>query len=112
MVISADDRFLITGGIDGSLCFWKLFNIEDKAIKFDVCSSNEILISRHILEDKMDQIENLKLRMKELETEHSYQMRQNDALHSLKIKDIHSGYCNAIEELKLKNEVIIRKLII
>ncbi|KAG5880638.1 hypothetical protein JTB14_037290 [Gonioctena quinquepunctata] len=31
-------------------------------------------------------------------------MRQNDALHSLKMKDIHAGYCNAIEELKLKNE--------
>lgn len=107
MVISSDDRYLITGGIDGSLCFWKLLNIEDKAIKFDLCSSTEILISRDILEDKIDQIKNLSLRMKELEIEHSYQMRQNDALHSLKMKDIHAGYCNAIEELKLKNEVSI-----
>lgn len=107
MVISADDRYIITGGIDGSLCFWKLLNIDDKAIKYDHSSSNEILISRQILEDKMDQINNLSLRMKELETEHSYQMRQNDALHSLKMKDIHAGYCNAIEELKIKNEVIL-----
>lgn len=105
MVISADDRFIITGGIDGSICIWKLLNIEDKAIKFDLCSSNEILISRQILEEKMDQIKNLNLRLKELETEHSYQMRQNDALHSLKMKDIHAEYCNAIEELKIKNEV-------
>lgn len=106
MVLSADDRYLITGGVDGSICFWKLLNIEDKAIKFDHVTSNEILISRQILEERIDQINILSLRMKELETEHSYQMRQNDALHSLKMKDIHSGYCNAIEELKLKNEVI------
>lgn len=112
MVISADDRYIITGGIDGSICFWKLLNIEDKAIKYDLSSSNEILISRQVLEDKMDRINNLTLRMKELETEHSYQMRQNDALHSLKMKDIHSGYCNAIEELKIKNEVILALFLI
>lgn len=59
----------------------------------------------------MAQINNLHLRLKELETEHSYQMRQNDALHSLKMKDIHSEYCHAIEELKIKNEVsILNKL--
>lgn len=110
MVITADDRYLITGDIDGALCIWKLLNIEDKAIKFDLCTSSEILISRQILEDKMDQIKNLTLRMNELETEHSYQMRQNDALHFLKMKDIHAGYCNAIEELKLKNEVNITHL--
>ncbi|CAH1154655.1 unnamed protein product [Phaedon cochleariae] len=104
MCLSSDDRYLITGTADGCICFWKLLNIDDKAIQFDHASSNEILISRQILEDKIDQIKNLQLRMKELETEHSYQMRQNDALHSLKMKDIHAGYCNAIEELKLKNE--------
>ncbi|CAH1131991.1 unnamed protein product [Ceutorhynchus assimilis] len=106
MHLSYDDRFLLTGGIDGSICFWKLGNTEEKSIKLDkeIASSNEILISREILEDKMDQIKNLQLRLKELETEHSYQMRQNDALHSLKMKDIHSEYCHAIEELKIKNE--------
>lgn len=109
-MISADDRFLITGGVDGTVCFWKLLNIEDKAVILNLGSSNEILISRQILEDKMDKINNLTLRMKELETEHSYQMRQNDALHTLKMKDIHAGYCNAIEELKLKNEVIFQRI--
>lgn len=107
MYLSYDDRCLITGAIDGSLCFWKLGNTDEKAIKLDkeISSSNEILISREILEDKMDQIKNLSLRLKELETEHSYQMRQNDAVHSLKMRDIHSEYCHAIEELKIKNEV-------
>ncbi|XP_057670540.1 cilia- and flagella-associated protein 57 [Diorhabda carinulata] len=104
MTLSCDDRYLITASIIGVICFWRLLNIEDKAIKFDLPSSNEILISRQILEDKMLQIRNLQLRMRELETEHSYQMRQNDALAASKMKDIHESYCNAIEELKLKNE--------
>ncbi|KAJ8941065.1 hypothetical protein NQ314_010502 [Rhamnusium bicolor] len=106
MCLSCDDRFLITGAENGSLCFWKLLNIEDKSPKYDadVSTCNEILISRQILEEKIDQIRNLQLRMKELETEHSYQMRQSEALYSTKIQDIHSGYCNAIEELKIKNE--------
>ncbi|CAH2006904.1 unnamed protein product [Acanthoscelides obtectus] len=104
MVLSSDDRYMITGTVDGYLCFWKLLNIEDKAIKLDLVAANEILISKHVLEEKMETIKNLSLRMKELETEHSYQVRQNEAVHALKMKDIHAGYCNAIEELKLKNE--------
>ncbi|XP_030754252.1 cilia- and flagella-associated protein 57 isoform X2 [Sitophilus oryzae] len=106
MCMTYDDRFVISGATDGSLCFWKVQNAEDKAVKLDkeISTSQEILISREILEDKMGQIKNLQLRLKELETEHSYQMRQNDALHSLKMRDIHSEYCHAIEELKIKNE--------
>ncbi|KAJ8923117.1 hypothetical protein NQ315_001670 [Exocentrus adspersus] len=106
MCLSLDDRYLISATDGGHICFWKLMNIEDKSVPFDadVKSSSEILISRQILEDKMDTIKNLQLRMRELETEHSFQMRQNDALYSSKIKDIHSEYCTAIEELKSKNE--------
>lgn len=107
MCLSADDRYLVSVSENGSICFWKLLNIEDKTIQYDtdIASSHEILISRQILEDKIDMIKNLQLRMRELETEHSFQMRQNDALYSSKIKDIHSEYCQAIEELKSKNEV-------
>ncbi|KAL1494188.1 hypothetical protein ABEB36_009827 [Hypothenemus hampei] len=104
MCISYDDRFIMTGGVDGTLCFWKLENIEDIAIQLDsnIAVNSEVLISKSILEDKLNDIKHLQVRLKELETEHSYQMRQNDALHSLKMKDIHSEYCHAIEELKIK----------
>ncbi|XP_066140488.1 cilia- and flagella-associated protein 57 [Euwallacea fornicatus] len=107
--LSYDDRYLITGAIDGSVCFWKVGNSEEKAIKLDkeLSSCNEILISREILEDKMDRIKNLQLRLKELETEHTYQMRHNDAIHSLKTKDIQSEYCHAVEAIKIKNEQMI-----
>lgn len=67
--------------------------------------STEILIGRGDLEEKFAIIKDLQLRMHELETEHAYQMRQSEALHNATIKDIHEGYCSAIEELKEKNEV-------
>lgn len=48
--------------------------------------------------------------MHELQTEHAYQMRQNDALHNSLLKEVHEGYCGAIEELKEKNEVSNRTI--
>lgn len=42
--------------------------------------------------------------MSELETEHSYQLRQAEATQAEKLKEVHEGYCAAIEELKEKNE--------
>lgn len=46
--------------------------------------------------------------MSELETEHTYQLRQAEATQAEKLKEVHEGYCAAIEELKEKNEVGIR----
>lgn len=43
--------------------------------------------------------------MSELETEHTYQLRQAEANQAEKLKEVHEGYCAAIEELKEKNEV-------
>lgn len=84
-------------------------NTEGKGIKLskDFHHTSEILISRQDLYDKIMEIRDLKLRMHELQTEHSYQMRQNDVVHNLRMKDIHEGYFNAIEELKEKNEVMM-----
>lgn len=45
--------------------------------------------------------------MSELETEHTYQLRQAEATQAEKLKEVHEGYCAAIEELKEKNEVSI-----
>lgn len=67
--------------------------------------SKEILISKHILEEKLTKIKELGLRLKELETEHAYQMRQSDAIHAMKLRDVHTAYCGAIEDLKEKNDV-------
>lgn len=108
MEISFNDKFLITCSLDGVICIWRLLNTEGKAIKLDkeFKPSSEILISRQDLQDRINMIKDLQLRMHELQTEHAYQMRQNDVVHNLRMKDVHEGYCSAIEELKEKNEVI------
>ena len=107
MAISYDDNLLVTCSKDGMICIWKLLNTEGKAVKLDkeFAPCAEILISQGDLEEKLRIIRDLQLRMHELETEHAYQIRQTEALHSATIKDIHEGYCTAIEELKDKREV-------
>lgn len=106
MHISYDDKYIISCSEDGCIVFWKLLNIEGKAIKLDkeFKASQEILISKGDLMEKISMIKDLQTRMHELETEHAYQMRQNDALHNAQLKEVHEGYCGAIEELKEKNE--------
>lgn len=107
MQVSYDDKCVITCAESGVICLWRLVNAKGKAIKLDkdFHHSTEVLISKQGLQDKMVQIKDLKLRMHELLTEHEYQMRQNEVLHSLRLKDVHAGYFDAIEELKEKNEV-------
>lgn len=108
MLISFDDKYLLTSADDSTLAFWKLINTMGKTIKMDkdFKMSEEILIPYYDLSDKIISIRDLTMRLNELDTEHSYQMRQTEASHNAKIKDIHEAYCIAIEELKDKNTVI------
>ncbi|KAK4873590.1 hypothetical protein RN001_012950 [Aquatica leii] len=106
MAISYDDRYLITASTDAVICVWKLMSTEGKGIvpDKDFIPSTDILITRLDLEQKIELIKTLQLRMHELLTEHSYQMRNMEVLHNLKLKEVHEGYCLAIEDLKEKNE--------
>lgn len=107
MCISYDDRFIFSCSEDGNLCFWRVTNADEKIIKFDkeFDATNEILISRPILEQYIKYISELQTRVKELQTEHSYQLRQIELQNETKAKQIHSGYISAIEEMKRKNEM-------
>lgn len=64
----------------------------------------EIMIPRADLVEKIDIIQSLQLRISQQIAEFQYQIRQGDAFHSEQLRDIHTGYCAAIEELKEKNE--------
>ncbi|KAJ8957344.1 hypothetical protein NQ318_004823 [Aromia moschata] len=104
--LSWDDRYLISVARDGSICFWRLLNIEDKSLMYDpsAIKFTEVLIARNALEEKLELIRNLSLRLKEMEAEHTYKMRQKDALHDAKIEELHGRYISAMDELKVKNE--------
>ena len=98
MAIAYDEQILITAGIDGTLCFWKIIYQDNKME--NIFYTNEVLIGRTELEDYLQQINDLKIRMRELETEHIYKMRQTEVQHNDLVRQIHQGYCEAIEELK------------
>lgn len=66
--------------------------------------TNEVLIGTGDLEEKIQTIKDLTVRMRELETEHAYKMRQIDVQHNDQLRNVHQGYCEAIEELRDKIE--------
>lgn len=108
MKLSFDDCTLITSSQAGVLSIWKLAYSEGKTIVLDKDFTyfNEILIGKTDLEEKISSIKDLTQRTHELEMEHTYQMRQTESAYADKIKDIHDTYCQAIEELKNKIEIL------
>ncbi|CAG9581446.1 unnamed protein product [Danaus chrysippus] len=106
IALSYDDQTLVSVAEDSSICLWRLTNADGRAIALDkdFAYSKEILISKKDLQEKINSINLLSTRMSELETEHTYQLRQAEAAQAEKLKEVHEGYCAAIEELKEKNE--------
>ncbi|XP_072943065.1 cilia- and flagella-associated protein 57 isoform X1 [Epargyreus clarus] len=106
IALAYDDQTLVSVAEDASICLWRLTNSEGRAIALDkdFAYSKEILISKKDLQEKINSINLLSTRMSELETEHTYQLRQAEATQAEKLKEVHEGYCAAIEELKEKNE--------
>lgn len=94
---------MISVAKDGSLCVWKLYYAEAK-ISSDLPYTNEVLIGKQDLDDKIGTIKGLTVRIRELESEHAYKLRQIDVLHNDKLRDVHQGYSEAIKELREKIE--------
>ncbi|XP_015123643.1 cilia- and flagella-associated protein 57 [Diachasma alloeum] len=99
--LSFNEQNLISAGDDGSLCFWKVISPEATLDSGDQYTS-EVLIGKNDLGEKIQLIQELTTRIKELETEAAYKMRQIEVQHNDKMRQVHQGYCEAIEELKLK----------
>jgi hypothetical protein len=77
------------------------------AVHSEFKPSADVLINKANLLDKIQMIKDLSLRMNELEREHVYSMQKSDMMHAQKINEVHENYCQAIKELKKKNEVRI-----
>lgn len=99
-----DEQVLLTAGDDGSLCFWRIIYSEGKtsALSSELLYLNQVLISRNDIGEKIQTIADLNTRIKELESEHAYNMRQTINQNDEKVHDLHLSYCEAIEELRTK----------
>uniref|UniRef100_A0A1B6CBE0 Uncharacterized protein n=1 Tax=Clastoptera arizonana TaxID=38151 RepID=A0A1B6CBE0_9HEMI len=107
--LTYNDLNLISCSSDGSLCIWRLLNVERKAIKMDseFKYSNEILINRDDLADKTAMIYYLENFVKSLETDHAYQVKEMNTDHLEKTKELHTVYCATIQDLKDKNQELL-----
>ncbi|KAL7287547.1 hypothetical protein TKK_0018316 [Trichogramma kaykai] len=104
MALSYDEHALITTGLDGTISFWRVtyaYGTATTSIR-DMLYLEQILISREDLSVKVQTIKDLYSRVKEQETEHAYKLRQMMLQHNDTVREIHSGYCEAIEELRDK----------
>ncbi|XP_033229090.1 cilia- and flagella-associated protein 57 [Belonocnema kinseyi] len=98
MALAYNEQMLITTGADGTLCFWKVLYQDNNMEK--TFYTNEVLIGRSELEEKLQNINELAIRIGELETEHAYKLRQFEVQHNDSVREIHQGYCEAIQVLK------------
>ncbi|KAJ1523827.1 hypothetical protein ONE63_010385 [Megalurothrips usitatus] len=106
MRLTYDDKVLLSIAKDGSVCIWNLTNTEGKTVEMDkdFSHSQEILISRNELEEKILTIKDQQVRLNELETEHSYNTRKMESEYQDKMKELNDSYRAVVEELKAKNE--------
>ncbi|XP_017867333.1 PREDICTED: cilia- and flagella-associated protein 57 [Drosophila arizonae] len=106
-----DGSMLVVISKRGTVAIWSLENIEDRVapIDQDLLKSQEVLIPRTQLSDKVEQITNLELRLKQQAEEFQYQLSQNEIFDGQQLQEVHRSYCSALEELKELNNEIVSK---
>ncbi|KAH8299350.1 hypothetical protein KR044_000556, partial [Drosophila immigrans] len=106
-----DGSMLVAISKRGTVAVWSMENIEEKmpSMDQDLMKSQEVLIPRTQLSDKIEQITNLELRLKQQAEEFQYQLSQNEIFDGQQLQEVHRSYCSALEELKeLNNEIVSR----
>lgn len=108
MIITYNDMLLATGCDDGTLVFWTIMNNEGRIAPMDpeLGQCVDVMIPRSDLLHKIGNIKMLEQRIAQQIDEFQYQLRQGSAFHSEQMRDIHTGYCSAISDLKEKNETM------
>ncbi|KAK5913161.1 hypothetical protein CesoFtcFv8_002970 [Champsocephalus esox] len=102
MVFTWDDQFLLTAAEDGCLLMWKVVDKEGRGLKSNrqIIQTEEILVTKADLEEKTQNMLELKLRLEELQMENEYQLRLKDMNYSKKMKEIAEAFTQQIDSLK------------
>ncbi|XP_047437739.1 cilia- and flagella-associated protein 57 [Mugil cephalus] len=108
MVITYDDRFLLTVSEDGCLMMWKIIDKEGRGLKSNrqIVHTEEILVTKSDLEEKNQNMLELKMRLEELQMENEYQLRLKDMNYNEKLKEISDKFIQQIETLKKTQETM------
>uniref|UniRef100_A0A3Q4MYG6 Cilia and flagella associated protein 57 n=1 Tax=Neolamprologus brichardi TaxID=32507 RepID=A0A3Q4MYG6_NEOBR len=104
MAITYDDQFLLTVSEDGCLLIWKIIDKEGRGLKINkhIVHTEEILITRSDLEEKVS-----KMRLEELQMENEYQLRLKDMNYNEKLRELSDNFVQQIESLKTSQQVCL-----
>ncbi|XP_041639690.1 cilia- and flagella-associated protein 57 [Cheilinus undulatus] len=101
MVITFDEQFLLTVSEDGCLLIWRILDKEGRRLKSNrqITHSEEVLITKSDLEEKIQNMLELKMRLEELQMENEYQLRLKDINCNEKIKELSDKFTWQIESM-------------
>ncbi|XP_035517008.1 cilia- and flagella-associated protein 57 [Morone saxatilis] len=101
MVVTFDDQFLLTVSEDGCLLMWKIIDKEGRRLKSNrqIINTEEILVTKSDLEEKNQNMQELKMRLEELQMENEYQLRLKDMNYNEKMKELSYKFTQQIESL-------------
>ncbi|KAM8756594.1 cilia- and flagella-associated protein 57 [Acanthopagrus schlegelii] len=102
MVITFDHQLLLTVSEDGCLLMWKIIDKEGRGLMSNrqIIHTEEILVTKSDLEEKTQNMLELKMRLEELQMENEYQLRLKDMNYNEKMKEISDKFTQQIESLK------------
>eukprot|EP00064_Thunnus_orientalis_P003706 superscaffoldBa00000314_g3717 len=108
MAITFDDQFLLTVSEDGCLSMWKIIDKEGRGLKShkQITHTEEILITKSDLEEKAQNMLELKMRLEELQMENEYQLSLKDMNYNEKMKELSDKFTQQIEALKTTQQVM------
>ncbi|XP_076604319.1 cilia and flagella associated protein 57 [Chaetodon auriga] len=112
MVITFDDQFLLTVSEDGCLLMWKIIDKEGRGLKSNrqIIHTEEILVTKLDLEEKTQNMLELKMRLEELQMENEYQLRLKDMNHNEKMKEITDKFTQEIESMNKMQQAIKKEM--
>ncbi|XP_071351144.1 cilia- and flagella-associated protein 57 isoform X2 [Trachinotus anak] len=102
MVITYDDQFLLTVSEDACLSMWRIIEKEGRGLKSNrqIIHTEEILVTKSDLEERTQNMLELKMRLEELQMENEYQLRLKDMNYNEKMKEISDKFTQQIESLQ------------
>uniref|UniRef100_A0AAQ5YVD9 EML-like second beta-propeller domain-containing protein n=1 Tax=Amphiprion ocellaris TaxID=80972 RepID=A0AAQ5YVD9_AMPOC len=108
MAITYDEQFLLTGSEDGCLLVWTIIDKEGRGLRSNtqIVHTEEILVTKSDLEEKTQNMLELKMRLEELQMEGEYQLRLRDMNYNEKLKELSDKFTQQIETLTTTQQVM------
>ncbi|KAM4587838.1 cilia- and flagella-associated protein 57 isoform 2-T2 [Odontesthes bonariensis] len=108
MVITYDDQFLLTVSEERCLLISKIVDKDGRGLKRnrEIVHTEEILVTKADLEEKTQNMLELKMRLEELQMENEYQLHLKDMSYNEKLKELSDKFTQEVESLKTTQQIM------